>query len=825
MLSFPSSLNQGGISAKHLGKSENSFTNESSLKEKSSNNASKFSDDIERMSALNINLDNNIVRASLVTPERINISNNSQYTPLYSMLPDNKGINGKKSLTKQLLTAENPFHIPSEIFGNINKYRFIYKHALESLYSTSKGKKNSANILTSRTVVSQSLFNPKFMVQSVGMDTNTPLLNNVHSNKTTAPKNPTIQNLCNDSLRLNSALGVGRFRYADFMFCKDLGKVPNNHLVVLRKFARPVGDNIFKYASQKYMNKKSPGKYDFSTEEDIGRLITWFDTDDVKLEDLVKYDYSMSWKELTAKRQWKDSKEDNDQRGIAGFLANMNPQYNSMMEGGYTGSHNILSAIGSHFGMKHVQSDNMEMLGDYDNNKVYTPLNTVQDTNVYEGRLKTNQEFTIKFSYKLRGYDNINAKSAMLDLIGNILEVTYRRGTFWGGSRHILGPSPNPAAWKKANTFIDNSWSKLGGVFGSIESGQFNFTEMLGSISNAVTQIIAAAGNTALNMVGMGSSTALSAIQQGGIPAAKQEGKDAVKDAKHTTQHLKNKVESKGIVKTANETAGNLISTIAQGLGSLNNAVGLSSALKGALKGVLGRPAMYAWDSLLSGDNVGQWHLTVGNPYNPIISLGNLIMTGATIEQMGPLGIDDFPSELVVTVKLKTGRSRDLTELEQMYTRGMSAIYLPIAGNNTKYYIASGDGKSKDIEAETFKIIKEQMKSNAEIDKENDKMVKDWQSNHTTTTTDEDGNEVKQEQSPGANDIVMKDYKDFSSKYDSLDAPLYKNDSKFDNYDGQIPYDSTADIISSGLGGSNLTKFVKSKTDIYGNTSIRFDTI
>jgi hypothetical protein len=282
------------------------------------------------------------------------------------------------------------------------------------------------------------MFNPQFMIQAVGMNDNTPLLNNAPSKTLIKRTNPTIKNLCGDSMKVNSDLGVGRFRYADFMFCKYLGKVPNNHLVVLRKFAHPIGDNIYKYAGPKYRNKKNPGQYDFSAEEDVARLVTWFDTEDVKLEDLAKYDYSMSWKELKAERQWQNSKEDSSQRGVLGMLANMNPQYNKLALGGFTGDNNIMSALGSKFGYHHVQTDNLKMLEDYDKNRIYTPINTVQDTNVYEGRLQVNQEISLTFSYKLRAYDNMNPKSAMLDLIGNILETTYRRGHFWGGSKNIF---------------------------------------------------------------------------------------------------------------------------------------------------------------------------------------------------------------------------------------------------------------------------------------------------------------------------------------------------------------------------------------------------
>ena len=103
-----------------------------------------------------------------------------------------------------------------------------------------------------------------------------------------------------------------------------------------------------------------------------------------------------------------------------------------------------------------------------------------------------------------------------------------------------------------------------------------------------------------------------------------------------------------------------------------------SDALKGMVKNQLGRPAIYAMNSLLTGENVGPWHLTIGNPRNPIMSIGNLIMTNSEVTHTGPLGIDDFPTEIIVKVTLKHARPRDSVEIQKMYTKGLSSIYRPM---------------------------------------------------------------------------------------------------------------------------------------------------
>ena len=101
----------------------------------------------------------------------------------------------------------------------------------------------------------------------------------------------------------------------------------------------------------------------------------------------------------------------------------------------------------------------------------------------------------------------------------------------------------------------------------------------------------------------------------------------------------------------------------------------IGAALKGSAQNLLGRPAVYAFDSLLTNDAVGLWHVTIGNPLNPIAVMGNMIIDNTEIEHSGPLGLDDFPSELKVTIHLKHAMSKDSVDIQKMYTQGVHAIY------------------------------------------------------------------------------------------------------------------------------------------------------
>lgn len=529
---------------------------------------------------------------------------------------------------------ENVFHPNANLLVNINNYKFIYKEEIPVLdgYEYKNGKTVKKYM---KVKVSPALFNPLFMVQYVGITPNTPLLNTAKSN---SGQNGTIidttdcriSTLVNESLQRDSILGLARYRYVDFMYCKDLGKLANNHLITLRKFVYPIGDNIFQHYED------SAG--------DVGRLVTWFGTEDNKLEDILNFQYSASWKPLEAKIQEVNSKEDGQNRGPIGMLLNSaNPGYNKMQGEGHTGRQNIFGFLGINRG---YSDDNGEILPNYDNNKIYTPKNTIQDTVLYEGKLTFTHEFNLTFCYKLRAYDNINPRSAMLDLIGNIMNVTYRRGKFWGGDRKWIGPPQNKSGWDRANSMINSAWSKGGSVLEGLANGNIKLGDLLGMMGNAITGLI---GNI----------------------------KQAYNDAKgdNFVSKLTNQIKDSG----------------------------LSQAALGELKNKLGRPALYAMDSLLKGDNVGLWHVTIGNPKNPIAVMGNLILTNAQFQQSGPLGLDDFPTELKVTVTLKHARSRDAMEIGRMFTKGTNGIYytylgkgLPGNSGNTKVNEVSASIEKQD---------------------------------------------------------------------------------------------------------------------------------
>lgn len=102
---------------------------------------------------------------------------------------------------------------------------------------------------------------------------------------------------------------------------------------------------------------------------------------------------------------------------------------------------------------------------------------------------------------------------------------------------------------------------------------------------------------------------------------------------------------------------------------------GMAMAL-GKLLDTVGRPSIIVMNSLLSGEPVGNWHVTIGNPDNPIMCIGNLICTGVDVKfPSDSLSFGDFPTKLVVNVKLKPAMPKDKAGIEMMFNQGKQRIY------------------------------------------------------------------------------------------------------------------------------------------------------
>lgn len=117
------------------------------------------------------------------------------------------------------------------------------------------------------------------------------------------------------------------------------------------------------------------------------------------------------------------------------------------------------------------------------------------------------------------------------------------------------------------------------------------------------------------------------------------------------------------------------------------------------LQSAKGRPQLIGFKALLSGDPTGEWHMVVGNPYMPILQIGNLIMKDFDCMFSGHLGADDFPTEMKWVINLEQGMPRDKAGLESIFNYGEGKMYYKPVEKDANNVTTSGKGTGAHDEA------------------------------------------------------------------------------------------------------------------------------
>jgi hypothetical protein len=344
-------------------------------------------------------------------------------------------------------------------------------------------------------------------------------------------------------------------------------------------------------------------------------MVTWLGTPGNDMSAILKYDVNLPYKQMNAEIQSGGEGADSAGGGLLGGILNIgNKSYQNAALKGAGGSlgTGFIQTVGASMGYKNIPLKNPPYASAFyhrDSTKAYGGVDSISTTHyragASDGGMKFEHSITLTFDYQLRAYDGINTRAAFLDLLANILAVTYGNSTsYWGGT--VIGTGPSQS-----------------NVFANLPIFKLTANNSFQDISNAFVESIKDIGSVFNNGKPIG-----------GI----------------------------GDLFTA---AKNLLGGAAK--------IGLSGLLN-----TLGRPQRQALNSLVNFAPTGLWHLTIGNPKHPIMSMGNMFLENCSIEHYGPLGIDDFPTGLKVTVTLKHVTPRDNLKIEQMYMNGDFRIYQPL---------------------------------------------------------------------------------------------------------------------------------------------------
>lgn len=428
---------------------------------------------------------------------------------------------------------------------------------------------------------------------------NTPLLDTPENRKSLrAHSGCSVRELVQASQK--GYFGRATYSYADFMYCKYLGRIPNNYLITLRRFPVPVADTITPIGIGSWRKNQA------NNFAPIGTMVTWLGAPGNDMKSILKYSYSMPFTEQNA--EWNKVDKQGGQNGLLnGLEALTNKTSREMMASGTQ-----VDALQQNLGRFFNVGEGFPVVDPtYDGTKVYGPIDRVKSSykRSSEG-LQHKQSFELTFEYELKAYNGINPRQAMLDLLASILSVTYTTGNFWGGGYK--------------SDFISQA-----SVFSSLPIFKCSggFTDFMDAF--------------------MDSASGIKSMFKNGFE---------IKESDSTMTSIK----------------------------KILNTVG--GALMGGLLNSAGRPARYFSNSLISEAPVGLWHITIGNPHHPIMSLGNMILKETSIEHSGPLGLDDFPTNLKVTCSFDRGKPRDQRGIETIYMTGNDRIFHSMEGGLAHMY-------------------------------------------------------------------------------------------------------------------------------------------
>ena len=524
-----------------------------------------------------------------------------------------------------------------EIIGNPEKYEITEDGSVIGLMPMTE----AGEAFTGR----KSLFNPFTAVNETNklrVYANAPLLDSPKTRETIKNRNDCSIKALIDATEAGE-MGRAVYTWADFMYCKYLGKVSNNYMITLRRFATPPGDHI------SVIDKDIDKNHHLA---DSGRMITWMGTPGNDMSSILKYTVKIPYKKFDAKIE--EVEDQNSSDGIMNNLMNLSKSENQgLVREGVSGGAQIellQGALGAVPGIGNTLSKsissgtlNNDWRRNYDTQKSYGPLDvityTYQRQGANDGGLEFEQNINLQFDYEMRWYDGVNGKSAMLDLLSNVLQTCYTTGKFWGGAYKFLGGSQSNIY---ANLPI---FAHAGGYTydGKNHQGYADF------------------GKDVANSINGTSSDALKGVGEVDTYARRETVKGRMKQS-------------------SGEAVDALKGLLQSGPGAI------ASLFYGGLINKLGRPKVFAINSLLTDAPTGLWHLTIGNPKAPIMSMGNMFIDSCEIEHYGPLGIDDFPTGLRVKVIVKHAKPRDNSTIERMYLHGDYRIYTPMGSEYYKMY-------------------------------------------------------------------------------------------------------------------------------------------
>jgi hypothetical protein len=446
------------------------------------------------------------------------------------------------------------------------------------------------------------------------------------------------------------------YSWSDFIFCKLYGVVSNNRMITLRKYPVAVDDT-----ARPGRRKDNKSRY-----IPIAQAVTWFgEGTGNDINTFWQNKWSMPWEKKPIDQKDVEGNE------IVNFgqalkkifkdngATNINPLFSSVLdialtvsdmdlkpnESGYQSSLNDnFEKIATSEGKASIEQKRQDFIkGLYSDNGAYFNqiLGPVNVKNKFLMRSRGlsgdsfDEEMSLTFEFRTDSYFGLDQRRVALDILANMLELTYSDGD-WLEVLNVY--------YKKVGLALTKTEQAM--VSDSMRGSNFNPDRLF----NALAKITKARVSAALDFT----------LQAGG---------------------------------QAINAGTNFLGSLA-GLNNIATADtgALKTAMNVAVVRALGEtfPAFVQRRSAVGNQPTGNWHITIGNPINPIMQMGDVVVTGATCTFNDELGPNDFPTEMKFVVSLKRTKPKDSADIRRAFDLGRTDYIDVRSGGTTDQFNTYG---------------------------------------------------------------------------------------------------------------------------------------
>lgn len=429
-------------------------------------------------------------------------------------------------------------------------------------------------------------------------------------------KNPTYKNIISYySSDDFDPHGLARYKMQDFIYLKYYNQIPNNYMITLRRYTRPCSDHMFGLDMPAEMVNRMndyPDEY-FA----LATAVTYMgEQTGNKLSDILKFDYGANWEE----REGKTESLQNPDGGLAAQMRRRDST-NLLTGEAQVGGSNSLTA----------QSKSLWIMSAMVAGKGKNMAEAMAAQHRYEGNT-----FNARYGEELYGDINVVNKVKLRSrglTFSNSFSLTFEYSL-----KSLKCVNPRIAMMDILSNFLI-----LTGNYGSFWGGETIFY-----------------GNRNI-------------APQYGDPDLLRQGKYGayLRSLAGDVREGFRKISLSSDGSTPDTFMGKLVN----GLKTIGSGFiqGLVGNLLGGNIGVAGEGV--AVPALLSGNPSGFWHVTIGNPLDPIAMMGNMAVTKTTVQFGDALGYDDFPTEIKFIVEMEHCMPRDNSMIENMFNGSKGRFY------------------------------------------------------------------------------------------------------------------------------------------------------